>query len=162
MERLWKETEDRLPDALAAMDAGTLFRDPGHVSVIKPAIALHFARSKAAQVIHPRVWTETVARGRRRWMSENRALLEFLGHPDQSDVLQKLAASGADERHVVVIATQGQLGLHTAVDMGLASSQARTSAGGIDWLWVIVSQNLPVWGCYGTRQHGWATAVLAG
>lgn len=48
VERLWKETEDRLPDALAAMDAGTLFGDPRHVSVIKSAIALHFARSKAA------------------------------------------------------------------------------------------------------------------
>jgi hypothetical protein len=33
VERLWKETEDRLPDALAAMDPGTLFSNAGHVSV---------------------------------------------------------------------------------------------------------------------------------
>ena len=67
MEKLWKETEDRLRDALAAMDAGTLFADPGHVSVIKSAIALHFTRSKATQVIHARVWarpsSETAGEG---------------------------------------------------------------------------------------------------
>jgi hypothetical protein len=74
-EKLWKETEDRLPDALAAMDAGTLFADAGHVSVIKDAIALHFARSKASHVIHAQVWAETVERGQRRWMTEHRQLL---------------------------------------------------------------------------------------
>ena len=34
-EKLWKETEDRLPGALAAMDAGTLLGNEGHMSVIK-------------------------------------------------------------------------------------------------------------------------------
>lgn len=77
VERLWKETEDRLPDALAAMDAGTLFDSAGHASVIRSAIALHFARSKAAQVIHARVWAETVEQGRRRWLTENRQLLAY-------------------------------------------------------------------------------------
>jgi hypothetical protein len=77
VERLWKETEDRLADALAAMDAGTLFGNPEHVSVIKSAIALHFARSKATQVIHARVWAETVERGRRRWMTQHRQLLAY-------------------------------------------------------------------------------------
>jgi hypothetical protein len=59
------------------MDAGVPFGDPGHVSVIKSAIALHFARSKATQVIHARVWAETVARGRKRWMTEHRQLLAY-------------------------------------------------------------------------------------
>jgi hypothetical protein len=59
------------------MDAGTLFGNAGHVSVIKSAIALHFARSKATQVIHARVWAETVERGRRRWMTEHRQLLTY-------------------------------------------------------------------------------------
>jgi hypothetical protein len=76
-ERLWKETEDKLPDALAAVDAGAPFGDPGHGSVIKSAIALHFARSKAAHVIHARVWAETVARGRKRWLTEHRQLLAY-------------------------------------------------------------------------------------
>ena len=49
---------------------------------------------------------------------------EFLGDAAQADVLGKLAGSGADERHAVVIATHGQLGLHTAVDLRLTPSQA--------------------------------------
>ena len=73
-EKLWKETEDR-PDALAAMDAGTLFGNAGHVSVIKSAVALHFIRSKAAWVIHARTWAKTVEKGRHRWLNENRQLL---------------------------------------------------------------------------------------
>jgi len=76
-ERLWKETEDRLPEALAAMDSGTLFSSAGHVSVIRSAIALHFARGKAARMVHERVWAETVERGRRRWLTENRQLLAY-------------------------------------------------------------------------------------
>lgn len=75
VERLWKETEDGFPDALAAIDAGTLLSNARHVSVIKSAIALHFARSKATQVMHARVWAQTVERGRRRWMTEHRQLL---------------------------------------------------------------------------------------
>jgi hypothetical protein len=77
VEKLWKETEDRLRDTLAAVDADTppAFGDAGHVSVIKSAIALHFARSKATWVVHARVWAETVERGRRRWLTEHRQLL---------------------------------------------------------------------------------------
>ena len=77
VERLWKETEDGLPDALAAMDAGTLFANAGSASVIKSAIALHFARSKATRIIHAKVWAETVERGRRRWITEHRHLLAY-------------------------------------------------------------------------------------
>jgi hypothetical protein len=57
------------------MDAGTLLVGAAHVSVIKSAIALHFARSKATWVIHAGVWTQTVERGRRQWLTENRQLL---------------------------------------------------------------------------------------
>jgi hypothetical protein len=85
---------------------------------------------------------------------------EFLRHPAQADVLGKLARSGADERHAVVIATQGQLGLHTAVDLRLTPSQAPDLDSCVDWLWVIASQDLPARGCYWSRQHGWDTAVL--
>jgi hypothetical protein len=75
VEKLWKETEDRLGDALAAMDAGALFGDAEQVSVIKSAIALHFARSKATWVVHARVWAQTVERSRRRWLTEHRQML---------------------------------------------------------------------------------------
>jgi hypothetical protein len=75
IEALWKETEDRLPDALAAMDAGTLFSRAEHGAVIKSAIVLHFVRSKATQGVHARVWAQTVQQGRERWLSEHRELL---------------------------------------------------------------------------------------
>ena len=79
--RRWRDCGRRprtgFGDALAAMDAGTLFGNAGHVSVIKSAIALHFTRSKATQVIHARVWAKTVERGRRRWMTEHRQLLAY-------------------------------------------------------------------------------------
>lgn len=87
---------------------------------------------------------------------------EFLGDAAQADVLRKLAGSGADERHAVVIATHGQLGLHTAVDLRLTPSQAPDLDRCVDWLWVIASEDLPVRGCYWTRQRGWATAALTG
>src|SRR5207249_1685383 len=38
---------------------------------------LHFARSKAAQVVHARVWAEIVEGGRNRWMTQNRQLLAY-------------------------------------------------------------------------------------
>lgn len=75
VEKLWKETEDRLPEALAAMDAGTLFARTEHVTVIKSAIALHFARSKATWLVHVSVWAQTVEQGRKRWLTEHRDLL---------------------------------------------------------------------------------------
>lgn len=86
---------------------------------------------------------------------------QFLSDPAQADVLAKLAASGADERHAVIIATHGQLALHTAVDLRLTPARAPEIDSGVDWLWVIASQKLPARGCYWTRQNGWATAELA-
>jgi hypothetical protein len=44
-EELWGKTESKLPDALAAADAQTLFDSAEHVATIKEAIALHYARS---------------------------------------------------------------------------------------------------------------------
>lgn len=86
---------------------------------------------------------------------------DFLRHPAQADVLGKLSGSGADERHAVIVATHGQLGLHTAVDLRLTPSHAPDLDSRVDWLWVIASQDLPARGCYWTRQDGWATAELA-
>jgi hypothetical protein len=76
VEKLWKETEDRLPAALQAVDRDVIFEDQAHVATIKDAIALHFARSKATRIVHYRVWAQTVTDGRKRWMTEWRPLLE--------------------------------------------------------------------------------------
>jgi hypothetical protein len=87
---------------------------------------------------------------------------EFLADQAQADVLKKLAESKADERHAVIIATDGQLGLHTAVDLRLTPSQTPNIDMCIDWLWVIATQHPPVQGCYWERQSGWVTAMMAG
>jgi hypothetical protein len=73
-----------------------------------------------------------------------------------------LPALGLMHSHPVVIATQSQLGLYTAVDLGLIPSHSPDLDNCVDWLWVIASQNLPARGCYWTLRYGWATAVLTG
>jgi hypothetical protein len=62
---------------------------------------------------------------------------EFLRDKAQADVIAKLAESGADERHAVVIATEDQFGLYCATDMGLKPSQTPDLDRRVDWLWVI-------------------------
>ena len=85
---------------------------------------------------------------------------QFLRDPAQADVQQKLTSADTDERHTVIITTPAQLQLHTAVDLGLTPGQAPSLPAWTDWLWVIASQELPARGCYWSRRHGWATAVL--
>lgn len=86
---------------------------------------------------------------------------EFLRDAAQEDVLSKLAESEADERHAVVIATDGQFGLHTAVDMSLTPIQSPDLDRCVDSLWVIAFRTPPVRACYWVRDRGWATAVIA-
>jgi len=57
-ERLWKQTEDRLQDPLAALDNGTLPVSAMHQAAIKDAIALHYARSTAARIVHFRTFVQ--------------------------------------------------------------------------------------------------------
>jgi hypothetical protein len=75
-ERLWKETEDKLHDALAAVDNGTLLDSPAHMATIKDVIALHYVRSSAARLVHVRTWVRVYAASRARWLTNWRWLLE--------------------------------------------------------------------------------------
>jgi hypothetical protein len=75
-ERLWKQTEDKLHDALAAVDNGTLFDSPAHTAAIKDAIALHYVRSSAARLVHVRTVVRVCAASRARWLTSWRWLLE--------------------------------------------------------------------------------------
>ena len=84
----------------------------------------------------------------------------FLADAAQADVLRKLAQSGADERHAVIVVTTGQLGPHPAVDMRLLPSSPPQIHDCIDWLWIIASQAPPAQGCYWSRDGGWVTAAL--
>ena len=75
-ERLWKDTEDKLHDALAAVDNGSLLDSPAHMATIKDAIALHYVRSSAARIVHVRTWLRVLAASRARWLTNWRWLLE--------------------------------------------------------------------------------------
>jgi Protein of unknown function (DUF4238) len=75
-ERLWKETEDRLPDALDAVDDGALLRSPEHMATIKDAIALHHARSEATRIAHIRIFIQAAAASRNLWLTDWRPRLE--------------------------------------------------------------------------------------
>ncbi|MEX0664747.1 MAG: DUF4238 domain-containing protein [Acidimicrobiia bacterium] len=46
LEQVWKTTEDRVPEALAAATAGTLFQSRTNIGVIKDLLALHAVRSR--------------------------------------------------------------------------------------------------------------------
>ena len=75
-ERLWKQTEDRLHDALAALDNGTLPAGAMHQAAIKDAIALHYARSTAARIVHFRTFVQVYTASRALWMTDWRPGLE--------------------------------------------------------------------------------------
>lgn len=75
-EQLWKETEDRLPDALGALDAGALLSNREHVVTIKNAIALHYARSGATRIASLRVAATVAAAARNMWLTQRRPQLE--------------------------------------------------------------------------------------
>lgn len=75
-EQLWKETEDKLHDALAAVDNGTVLDSPAHMATIKDTIALHYVRSSAARLVHVRTWVRVWADSRARWLTSWRPLLE--------------------------------------------------------------------------------------
>jgi hypothetical protein len=68
-EQMWKQTEDRLHDALTALDNGALFDHPVHQATIKDVIALHYARSTAARVVHFRIFTQAYAAARSLWLT---------------------------------------------------------------------------------------------
>lgn len=60
-EELWGTTESKLPDALAAADARTVFDTAEHVMTIKKAIALHYARSIDVLDQHDDLWQQMLA-----------------------------------------------------------------------------------------------------
>jgi hypothetical protein len=57
-EELWGKTESKLPDAIGAARAGTLFTNPDYVATIKEAIALHYARSLDVHDQHEGLWKQ--------------------------------------------------------------------------------------------------------
>jgi hypothetical protein len=59
-EALWKEVEDHLTDAINAALAGTVLTSPAHLTTLRRAVALHFARNPQTLTIHNQNFTDTV------------------------------------------------------------------------------------------------------
>ena len=68
LEKLWKKTEDKMHDALLAVDAGTVLSSERHSATIKDVIALHFARSLATRQVGEQLWRQVVLQERTRWL----------------------------------------------------------------------------------------------
>lgn len=51
VERVWKETEDRLRGAVGKVEIRTIFKDPASLDTLRSAVALHLVRSKRSAAI---------------------------------------------------------------------------------------------------------------
>lgn len=60
-EELWGSIERKVPAALAAVQAGAPFVDPGHASVLRDLIVLHFVRSLHYREVHVSAFTKVRA-----------------------------------------------------------------------------------------------------
>lgn len=69
-ERIWGLTEQDLPAAIAAARTRRIFANPKHVSVIKDAIALHFARSLELLQAHAMLWERGLEEARQRYRAD--------------------------------------------------------------------------------------------
>ncbi|MER5775490.1 DUF4238 domain-containing protein [Streptomyces sp. NPDC002039] len=66
LESVWARTEQHLPRAFAALDAGRLFEEPEHHPVLRDLIALHWVRSHFYRNTFDRIYTDSRAQ-RRQW-----------------------------------------------------------------------------------------------
>ncbi|HUC23186.1 MAG TPA: DUF4238 domain-containing protein [Streptosporangiaceae bacterium] len=76
-EQLWGRTEQDLPAAIKAARTSRVLRNPKHVAVIKDAIALHYARSRATLESVQKNWQETLATARSAYMANRPAMEEL-------------------------------------------------------------------------------------
>jgi hypothetical protein len=98
-ESLWQEVETRLPDAITAALNGTAVTSPVHLSALRRAVGLHFARNPQSLTVHNQSYADAIQ-----------------GHIDQS-VGTVLAAEAFRRRYGLVPAgPEGRrIGAETAV-----------------------------------------------
>jgi hypothetical protein len=75
-ERLWKETEDKLPRAITAAQASRTELAAGDVKTLKDAIALHLVRSLRYMAIHEAAFAEAAGEVRQKLLNSRSGLLE--------------------------------------------------------------------------------------
>lgn len=64
IERMWRETEDRIPDLIAAVEAGTAFDSDNAIDGLRQIVAVHVVRSKQMAEMWARSYTQQTATGR--------------------------------------------------------------------------------------------------
>jgi hypothetical protein len=94
-EDLWKEVEDRLPPALAAVDDESIVSRPEHLSTIKDTLALHFVRSIQMTTVHEWAWRMTQASLRRQLLSRPDIIEQILRER------ANIAASGSGAFNII-------------------------------------------------------------
>jgi hypothetical protein len=73
-ERIWGLTEQNLPAALVAARSSRIFKYPHHVTTIKDAIALHFARSLDALAASEALQEETLMSRRNAYLADKQGM----------------------------------------------------------------------------------------
>jgi hypothetical protein len=73
-ERLWQQTERRLPAVFAALDDRSIFDRAELLDVLRDAIATHWARSKTLVAIFEQTWGHVRSRRRETLMKDNAKL----------------------------------------------------------------------------------------
>jgi hypothetical protein len=76
LEMLWKQTEDKLPEAFKHLESPSPFAEERHLSLIKDAIALHYVRSPPVKEMHFKVFEDALAHTRELMLTEGIELLD--------------------------------------------------------------------------------------
>lgn len=76
LEAVWARTEQDLPRAFAALDAGRLFDEPEHHPVLRDLIALHWVRSYFYRDTFDRIYTDFRAQSRRWFLTAGQDLIK--------------------------------------------------------------------------------------
>jgi hypothetical protein len=86
----------------------------------------------------------------------------FLAADAQRDVVKKLRAAGADERHAVIVVTEHRLDVEAEIRRGHAlPADLPVLPDGIDALWMVARVAGPTRAVYWTDDRGWADIALA-
>jgi hypothetical protein len=57
-EALWQEVEDRLPEVIDAAEDGSILGKPEQLTLLRDAVALHFARSPSTRDLHEQLFQD--------------------------------------------------------------------------------------------------------
>ncbi|MGW1505826.1 hypothetical protein ACWCQW_46435 [Streptomyces mirabilis] len=77
LEQTWNQVEQHLPEAFAAVGAGTALDDPGTVARLRDLIALHWVRSQHYRHLHQIIFRTFYQERFRRFLNEDQVFLQL-------------------------------------------------------------------------------------